>query len=114
MQLEQLKLTLIKIQLRPNNIIFNYSKPSGKILEILNESEAPTRILYVAKKPKYKITRKRFQIGNTPLDQTHIIYLDRIAHNDDEVMDENMHDILVQTERSKFVCTNNKFVCTKL
>ena len=68
----------------------------------MNETEAPTSILYVAKKPKYKITRKRFQIGNTPLDQTHIIYLDPIAHNDDEVMDEIMHDILVAAERSRY------------
>ena len=66
---------------------------------MLNESEAPTRVLYVAKKPKYKIARKKFQIGNTPLDQTHIIYLDRIPPDDDADMDEIMSRMLMEGNR---------------
>ena len=53
-----------------------FSKYVGKSIQLLNASEAPTNIFYIARKSNYEVARAEFTIGSTPLEQTHTIYLD--------------------------------------
>ena len=53
-----------------------FSKYVGKTMQLLNSSETPTNIFYIARKSNYEVARAEFTIGRAPLEQTHTIYLD--------------------------------------
>ena len=64
------------IKLMPKICPLYFSKYVGKTMQLLNSSETPTNIFYIARKSNYEVARAEFTIGSTPLEQTHTIYLD--------------------------------------